>query len=379
MKFMRATVENVGDETVVTPNGGVTTHELSDPQAAAPIARVASFNNRTGMVEPQAGDYDAEMVGAIPAIEGLPGQLVGFSEDGFEAVDAPVYEGEQGQILGFVDDNVVGAMDPPPTGVTSFKGRDGDVVPANGDYTAQMVGAIPVMEGNPGQVVGFNSEGELAVIDQEAPDMTNYLKTDGTRAATKLTVGSRVANSTEGTGSFTNGLRNIASGNYSHGEGDTTQATGAAAHSEGGSSLASGDYAHSEGYSTTASGDYSFAGNESTTASGDASFATGRSTTAAGIGSFTAGRFTRASQNYQAAFGYGNEAKNNTLFEVGNGTGNTLGTLVRKNMMELTNTGELNVAGKYQKGGADLIQYSTTDIGVGATLKEGTIFLVYDA
>lgn len=376
MKFMRATVENIGDETVVTPNGGVTAHALSSPKAARPIARVASFNGRHDNVIPQAGDYDAEMVGAIPAIEGQPGQLVGFGEEGFEAVDTPVYTGEEGQILGFVDDNVVGAMDPPPTGVTSFNGREDDVIPQIGDYTAQMVGAIPVMEGTAGQVIGFNSNNEIAVINQEAPDMSNYLKTDGTRAAAKLTIGTR-GTGAEGTNSFTAGTGNKASGIQSQAEGQNTEASGDAAHAEGMSTLASGDYSHASGFSTTASGNNSFAANDSTTAGGNSSFATGKETSAGGDYSFTAGRYTRAPKNHQFAVGYGNIGKNDTLFEVGNATGNTPGTLQRKNAMEISETGDMNVAGTYKKDGYDLIQYSTTDIGVGAYLKTGTTYMVY--
>ena len=64
----------------------------------APEGGVTSFNSRTGAITPQAGDYTADMVGAIPT-----------------------QTGTQGQVLGFTADNTVGAMDAPsglPTGGT---------------------------------------------------------------------------------------------------------------------------------------------------------------------------------------------------------------------------------------------------------------------
>lgn len=56
----------------------------------APSGGVTSFNTRTGAVTPQAGDYTAAMVGALPT-----------------------QTGTQGQVLGFTADNTVGAMDAP--------------------------------------------------------------------------------------------------------------------------------------------------------------------------------------------------------------------------------------------------------------------------
>ena len=51
--------------------------------------------------------------------------------------------GKQGQIVGFNADGQLVAQDAPETGVTSFKGRKGEVVPQSGDYTAAQVGARP--------------------------------------------------------------------------------------------------------------------------------------------------------------------------------------------------------------------------------------------
>jgi len=49
--------------------------------------------------------------------------------------------GKPGQIVGFGKDGSAVAQAAPDTGVTSFKGRSGAVVPMAGDYTAKQVGA----------------------------------------------------------------------------------------------------------------------------------------------------------------------------------------------------------------------------------------------
>lgn len=48
--------------------------------------------------------------------------------------------GKQGQIVGFNNDGTPEAQD--ASGVSSFNGRSGEVAPQNGDYTADMVGAL---------------------------------------------------------------------------------------------------------------------------------------------------------------------------------------------------------------------------------------------
>ena len=55
--------------------------------------------------------------------------------------------GQPGQVVVFNADGKPEAQDPPDTGVTSFKGRSGEVVPQEGDYTAQQVGALPITGG----------------------------------------------------------------------------------------------------------------------------------------------------------------------------------------------------------------------------------------
>lgn len=54
--------------------------------------------------------------------------------------------GMQGQVVGFDEDGDPVAQPAPDTGVTTFNGRTGAVSPQNGDYTAEMVGAIPATQ-----------------------------------------------------------------------------------------------------------------------------------------------------------------------------------------------------------------------------------------
>lgn len=55
--------------------------------------------------------------------------------------------GSKGQLVGFDDDGSAIAQDAPATGVTTFNGRTGAVTPSNNDYTADMVGALPISGG----------------------------------------------------------------------------------------------------------------------------------------------------------------------------------------------------------------------------------------
>lgn len=55
--------------------------------------------------------------------------------------------GKVGQVVGFNAEGKAVAQNAPSTGVKSFNGRTGDVVPVNGDYTANQVGALPITGG----------------------------------------------------------------------------------------------------------------------------------------------------------------------------------------------------------------------------------------
>ena len=75
---------------------------------------------------------------------------------------------------------------------------------------------------------------------------------------------------------FNDNVNNIASGNYSHAEGNETTASGERAHAEGKDTTASGGESHAEGLHTVASGLRSHAEGEDTIASGDVQHVQGK-------------------------------------------------------------------------------------------------------
>lgn len=120
---------------------------------------------------------------------------------------------------------------------------------------------------------------------------------------------------------FNNYKNNIASGEYSHAEGNSTTSSGEYSHAEGKETTASGSTSHAEGQSAVASGHYSHAEGYNTTASGSTSHAEGNFTTASGKYSHAEGYYTKASSSYQHVQGkYNIEDTTNTYAHiVGNG------------------------------------------------------------
>lgn len=118
----------------------------------------------------------------------------------------------------------------------------------------------------------------------------------------------RLANTTIGDYSFTEGINNIASGQSSHAEGQKTEATGLSSHAEGAVTDATGQYAHAEGHFSVASGLISHAEGYSNVASGDYSHAEGFESTAEGSYSHAEGGANAASGDYSHAEGGANAA-----------------------------------------------------------------------
>lgn len=73
--------------------------------------------------------------------------------------------GTQGQVVGFDEDGNAVPQAAPNAGVTSFNGRAGAVTPQTGDYTAEMVGALPIQTGTQGQVLGFTADNTVGAMD----------------------------------------------------------------------------------------------------------------------------------------------------------------------------------------------------------------------
>ena len=128
------------------------------PQAA-PNVGVTSFNERSGAVSPQAGDYTADMVGAIPSpTGGTAGQILTKTESGEAWQDAPSGlpdGGTEGQVL-TQGANGPEWSNPPDTGVTTFNGRTGAVTPQAGDYSEIS---------NEGSSVEIDSSGQITLYD----------------------------------------------------------------------------------------------------------------------------------------------------------------------------------------------------------------------
>jgi len=104
------------------------------------------------------------------------------------------------------------------------------------------------------------------------------------------------------TGSLSQGTGSIATGVYSHAEGEITVAAGSSSHAEGYASVALGDYSHAEGYQTFAA-NYAHSEGSLTSASNDTAHAEGFRTLASGNSAHSEGYITTASNSYSHAEG----------------------------------------------------------------------------
>ena len=107
---------------------------------------------------------------------------------------------------------------------------------------------------------------------------------------------------------FNDYTNNVATGEFSHAEGENTTASREASHAEGEYTTASGIASHAECNNTIASGNDSHAEGSNTTASGNDSHAEGYHTTAGGQSSHAEGRDTKASGYYSHTEGEGTTA-----------------------------------------------------------------------
>lgn len=150
---------------------------------------------------------------------------------------------------------------------------------------------------------------------------------------------------------------NIASGLYSHAEGEATKASGIDAHAEGWLTDASGPYTHAEGKQTHATGSFSHAEGQSTVAN-DNSHAEGYSTYANKT-SHAEGSYTMASSCASHAEGKCNIEDSNNIFQ--NIAGNGTAVNARSNSFARDWDGNEYLAGNLYVGCND---YSTTANGL---------------
>ena len=177
---------------------------------------------------------------------------------------------------------------------------------------------------------------------------------------------------------------NIASGNYSHAEGNETTASGDYSHAEGSGATASGMCSHAEGNSTTASGDYSHAEGNSwasgynshaegtyTKASGTSSHAEGATTAASGTSSHAEGAVTTASGDYSHAEGSGtiaNHASQHVFGEYNIVDPSSANAGSRGTYVEIVGNGNAN-----SKSNARTLDWSGNEVLQGSlTLGKGT-------
>ena len=136
----------------------------------------------------------------------------------------------------------------------------------------------------------------------------------------------KIDSTSDGTGeifnSYEGGNANVASGRYSHAEGDHTTAIGLRSHAECYYTTATGEHSHAEGDHTTASGlrshaegafssaggNYSHAEGYYTTATTNRSHAEGDHTTAIGLGAHAEGTYTKTLSESEHAEGRYNKS-----------------------------------------------------------------------
>lgn len=233
--------------------------------------------------------------------------------------------------IGISSENVVFCEDTYNVGVTTpdfgeifgaYSGEKANSATAYGAHAeggqTSASGSTSHAEGWTTQASGDNShaEGELTVasaLDSHAEGKSTTASGDRSHAEGLSTIAS-------GYSSHSEGEYSVASGLVSHAEGYETSAIGDNSHSEGLSTKASGPQSHAEGASTVASGKTSHAEGYATFAIGTASHAEGYDTQVTGRASHVSGIGTRAEQVGQFVCGKYNDNKEDTLFEIGNGT-----------------------------------------------------------
>lgn len=140
--------------------------------------------------------------------------------------------------------------------------------------------------------------------------MSAYAKATGSHAEGINTVASGSYSHAEGNGSaegnysHAEGYKSIAKGNYSHAEGLSAYAKADGSHAEGNNSRADGNYAHAEGYKSIAEGTCSHAEGLSTYAKASGSHAEGYFCKAEGTYSHAAGAKAEVHSNDTWAWSY---------------------------------------------------------------------------
>lgn len=169
------------------------------------------------------------------------------------------------------------------------------------------------------------SEGESEIFNNYANNIAtgqySHAEGDCTVARGKYSHAEGQGTKAVGEASHTEGQETKASGTCSHAEGSNVTASGTCSHAEGEYTVAGGKYSHAEGRSTTSNGESSHSEGLDTSASGACSHAEGQRTEAKGYASHSEGYYTVAAGEYQHVQGKNNiiDNENKYVHIVGNG------------------------------------------------------------
>jgi hypothetical protein len=303
-----------------------------------------------GYVTKLEGDTITVVIDYIDADKGTPVTSLITGSDSADKVLFFVSYAELGNLIFDSEQHAEGKGTQAVLEGTHAEGRGTKAIGRGGHSEGKNTIAVDAAhaEGNGTQALGWHShtegEGTIATAKNAHTEGTRTKAAGvGAHAEGDTTTAQGAASHSEGTHTETNGVAAHAEGYYTHAlnegahsEGRETYARGKASHAEGagsiteidayaahaeGQSTASGNTSHAEGYGTKAKGQNSHSEGHGTEASGQASHAEGYWTVANGSFSHAGGQQTKANYKSQTAIGKFNDNKENTLFEVGNGTG----------------------------------------------------------
>lgn len=222
------------------------------------------------------------------------------------------------------------------------------------------VDGSPFLIGGPGVTTTYNSNGQWEISGSSSgPSLWSEIDSTTIYTTSSIQIAKLSASfGAEITGSVTQGIRNIASGDNAHAEGQDTIASGQATHAEGASTQASGFFSHAEGvfstatayaahaegyfvtsnalgghaegYYSTANGDFSHAEGNGTTTGAEHSHAEGVGSSTSGIYSHAEGYYTSTNGPASHTTGWQTVANGSGSFAAGLGTiaeGETAGNL----------------------------------------------------
>ena len=214
---------------------------------------------------------------------------------------------------------------------------------------AQAIGDFSHAEGSSTQATGTFSHAEGGGTN--ATGRYSHAECDSCTASGNDSHAEGSVCKAEGYASHAEGTSTTAKGQSSHAEGDNTAATDYCSHAEGNNTTA-GYWSHAEGYYTKATGNTSHAEGSECEASNTYTHAEGAHTVASGYCSHAEGYGTQASASYSHACGQYNLPSGMDLFEVGNGSSESL----RNNALSVDTTGKVT-AGSYTSPGADYAEF----------------------